>query len=75
MTSPGAALVAEDFPWVRRSRQSSRDLLKPCEAFVWTESIAAAFPLQVEREDEMGMTPETYHEVFDLAQRGARAFR
>jgi hypothetical protein len=77
MASPGAAfsavLVAEDFPWVRRSRGSTHDLLKPCEIFVSTESIAAA--LQVEREEEMGMAPDTYREVFDLAQRGTRAFR
>uniref|UniRef100_A0A0E0GPJ4 RING-type domain-containing protein n=1 Tax=Oryza nivara TaxID=4536 RepID=A0A0E0GPJ4_ORYNI len=49
MTSPGAssfaaALVVEDFPWVKR-------------------------------EEEMGMDPDKYREVFDLAQRGARAFR
>jgi hypothetical protein len=77
MASPGAAfsaaLVAEDFPWVRRSRGSTHDLLKPCEIYVSTESIAAA--LQVEREEEMGMAPDTYREVFDLAQRGTRAFR
>ena len=30
---------------------------------------------QVESEDEMGMAPDKYREVFDLAQRGARAFR
>jgi hypothetical protein len=30
---------------------------------------------QVEREEEMGMAPDKYREVFDLAQRGARAFR
>ncbi|KAM0860383.1 hypothetical protein ACQ4PT_046573 [Festuca glaucescens] len=29
----------------------------------------------VEREEEMGMAPDKFREVFDLAQRGARAFR
>uniref|UniRef100_A0A0D9VVI7 Lon N-terminal domain-containing protein n=1 Tax=Leersia perrieri TaxID=77586 RepID=A0A0D9VVI7_9ORYZ len=36
--------------------------------------VAEDFPL-VEREEEMGMAPDKYREVFDLAQRGARAFR
>lgn len=30
---------------------------------------------KVKREEEMGMDPDKYREVFDLAQRGARAFR
>jgi len=30
---------------------------------------------QVEREEEMGMAPDKYSEVFGLAQRGTRAFR
>jgi hypothetical protein len=30
---------------------------------------------QVEREEEMGMAPDTYSEVFGLAQRGTLAFR
>jgi hypothetical protein len=30
--------------------------------------------LQVEREEEMGITPDTYHVVFDLAQCGTHAF-
>uniref|UniRef100_A0ACD5W8R1 Uncharacterized protein n=1 Tax=Avena sativa TaxID=4498 RepID=A0ACD5W8R1_AVESA len=29
----------------------------------------------VEREEDMGMAPDKYREVFDLAQRGARAFQ
>uniref|UniRef100_A0A0E0KFJ4 RING-type domain-containing protein n=1 Tax=Oryza punctata TaxID=4537 RepID=A0A0E0KFJ4_ORYPU len=36
--------------------------------------VAEDFPW-VEREEEMGMNPDKYREVFDLAQRGARAFR
>jgi hypothetical protein len=30
---------------------------------------------QVEREEEMGMAPDKYREVFGLAQRGTLAFR
>ncbi|XP_006651544.1 LON peptidase N-terminal domain and RING finger protein 1 [Oryza brachyantha] len=36
--------------------------------------VAEDFPL-VEREEEMGMAPDKYREVFELAQRGAHAFR
>ncbi|KAL6893453.1 hypothetical protein ACP4OV_007551 [Aristida adscensionis] len=36
--------------------------------------VAEDFPW-VERQEEMGMSPDKFREVFDLAQRGTRAFR
>lgn len=33
------------------------------------------FAVQVESQEEMGMAPDKYREVFDLAQRGTQVFR
>jgi hypothetical protein len=79
MASPGAAfsaaLAAEDFPLVRACAP-----LVPAQPRA--ESAAAAadllwwrFAVQVEGQEGMGMAPDKYREVFDLAQRGTRAFR
>jgi hypothetical protein len=69
-----AALAVEDFPWVRLIPSSF--LLEPSRAqcvLSWISLLVVA--AQVDREEEMGMTPDKFREVFDLAQRGARAFR
>ena len=82
MATPGAsfsaALVVEDFPWVRLRLIRFGDDLSfngGAHDVFWTGFPFSVVAAQVESEDEMGMAPDKYREVFDLAQRGASAFR